>query len=113
MNTPVPAPNSITCCARGGTSATIFSAKNRLEGTTDAYLEVDRGWRLTYINEPSVKLFGLDMAADLNTTLWERLPHLAPAFFETLADAFVRHSSLTFQGFFLERPRALRIMGSF
>jgi PAS domain S-box-containing protein len=83
-----------TLIAFNGVSEREARARAILEGTTDAYLEVDRGWRLTYINEPSVKLFGLDMAADLNTTLWERLPHLAPAFFETLADAFVRHSSL-------------------
>ncbi|RLJ62859.1 PAS domain S-box protein [Sulfurisoma sediminicola] len=83
-----------TVVAFNGVSEREARARAILEGTTDAYLEVDRGWRLTYINEPSVKLFGLDMVADLNTTLWERLPHLAPAFFETLADAFVRHSSL-------------------
>ncbi len=82
-----------TVVAFNGVSEREARARAILEGTTDAYIEVDQGWRLTYINRPSVTLFGLDTVQDLGTTLWERLPHLAPAFFETLSDAFVRHRS--------------------
>ena len=88
-----------TVVAFNGVSAREARARAILEGTTDAYIEVDNGWRLTYINRPSVALFGLDTVHDLGVTLWERLPHLAPAFFETLSAAFARHRSLVAEAY--------------
>ena len=82
-------------------------ARAILEGTTDAYLECDPDWRLTYINRPSALLFGLHQAKDLHQDLWQRLPELDRDFAAVLRQAMSRRQARMVEGRLPEQGRWL------
>jgi len=71
-----------------------------LEGTTDAYLEVDREWRVTYLNPRCDKLFAISRTSSSGSVLWDLLPELSGAFYKRLRQSMREAGGQTSYGYY-------------
>ena len=71
-----------------------------LEGTTDAYLEVDRNWIVFHINSSSETLFGIDASLDTGKHLWLLLPELEGPFYGQLRLAMESDTPTVAEGYY-------------
>mgnify|MGYP000259334122 CR=1 FL=1 len=72
-----------------------------LESTTDAYIAVDTGWRIQYVNQRAEEMFGSARMRLLNQPLWECLPQLEVGFGTLTRDVAKRRTSVNTRGFYV------------
>ena len=74
-----------------------------LESTADAYLAVDRRWRLTYLNAKAEKLFDARRELVLGQGFWDVFPEAASSFYKPFKRSMERGEERTFEGFYSAR----------
>jgi PAS domain S-box-containing protein len=72
-----------------------------LESITDAFMTLDRDWRVTYVNREAERVFQRERADLLGQNLWEQFPDAVGSIFETMyAEAMRERRTVAFEAFY-------------